>query len=97
MARGRECCVCWLQEFGEEGGVVRGWVFLLVCKSQERKSALCENGGFLLVARVGRREEGTGRKGIFMARGTHSAIIEKTGPEMIRVAMGSVQFKLIKF
>jgi hypothetical protein len=49
-----------------------------------------------LVARVG-REEGAGRKGVFMARGTHSAIIEKTTPEKIRVVVGSVLVKLIQF
>jgi hypothetical protein len=36
-------------------------------------------------------------RGIFMARGTPSAIIEKTAPEKIRVVVGSVQFKLIQF
>jgi hypothetical protein len=33
----------------------------------------------------------------YMARGTHSAIIEKTTPEKIRAVVGSVQFKLIQF
>jgi hypothetical protein len=32
-----------------------------------------------------------------MARGIHSAIIENTSPEKIRVVVGSVQFKLIQF
>jgi hypothetical protein len=101
MGRGRERCVrmvcfvfcrnwerkgafcedgdfCWLQELGQEEGVVREW-------------------GILLVARVGRGEEGARRKGLFMARGIHSAIIENTSPEKIRVVVGSVQFKLIQF
>jgi hypothetical protein len=71
--------------------------FFVGCKSWERKGALCEDGVFMLVARVGRGEEGAGRKGVFMARGTNSAIIEKTAPEKIRVVVGSVQFKLIQF
>jgi hypothetical protein len=37
----------------------------------------------LLVARVGRGEDGVGGRGIFMARGTHSAILEKAAPENI--------------
>jgi hypothetical protein len=53
--------------------------------------------GFLLVARVGRGEEGAGRKGVFMARGVHSTIIEKTAPEKIRVVVGFVLVKLIQF
>jgi hypothetical protein len=39
--------------------------------------------GFLLVARVGRGEEGAERKGIFMARRTHLAIIEKLLPKRL--------------
>jgi hypothetical protein len=50
-----------------------------------------------LVARVGRGEVGAGRKGIFMAIGTHSTIIEKTAPKKIRGVVASVQFKLIQF
>jgi hypothetical protein len=37
--------------------------FFVGCKSWERKRTLCENGGFLLVARVGRGEKGAKRKG----------------------------------
>jgi hypothetical protein len=82
MGRGREHCA----RMG----------FFVGCKSWERKRALCENRVFCWLQEWG-AEEGAGRKGIFMAKGTHSAIIEKTTPENIRVVVGSVQFKLIKF
>jgi hypothetical protein len=38
-----------------------------------------------------------GGRWIFMTRGTHLAIIEKTTREKNRVVVGSVQFKLIQF
>ena len=82
--------------WGEEESVVRGWGFFVGCKSWERKRALCENGVFCWLQEWG-AEEGARRMGIFMARRTHSAIIEKTAPENIRVVVGSVQFKLIQF
>jgi hypothetical protein len=50
----------------------------------------------VLVARVGRGEESAGRNGVFMARGTHLAVIEKTAPENIRVIVGSVLVKLMQ-
>jgi hypothetical protein len=45
----------------------------------------------------GEEKRALGGRGIFMARGTHSAIIEKIAPKKIRVVVGSVQFKLIQF
>jgi hypothetical protein len=45
----------------------------------------------------GEEKRALGGRGIFMARGTHSTIIEKTAPENIRVVVGSIQFKLIQF
>ena len=63
--------------------------FFVSCKSGERKRALGEKGAFVGC-----------QTGIFMARGTHSAIIEKTAPEKIRVVfynVGSVLVKLIQF
>jgi hypothetical protein len=45
----------------------------------------------------GEEKRALGGRGIFMAKGTHSAIIEKTAPEKIRVVVGSIQFKLIQF
>jgi hypothetical protein len=83
MGRGRECCA----RMG----------FFVGCKSWERKRALCKNGVFLLVAIVGRGYRALGGRGIFMVRGTHSTIIEKTAPENIRVVVGCVLVKLIEF
>jgi hypothetical protein len=45
----------------------------------------------------GEKKRALGGRGIFMERGTHSTIIEKTAPEKIRVVVGAVQFKLIQF
>jgi hypothetical protein len=70
--------------------------FFVGSKSWERKRTLCENGFFWL-QEWGEEKRALGGRGIFMARGTHSTIIEKTTPEKIRVVVGSVQFKLIQF
>jgi hypothetical protein len=45
----------------------------------------------------GDEKRALGGGGIFMARGTHSTIIEKTALEKIRVVVGSVLVKLIQF
>jgi hypothetical protein len=71
--------------------------FFVGCKSWERKRTLCENGVFCWLQEWGEEKRVLGGRGIFMARGTPSAIIEKTAPEKIRVVVGSVQFKLIQF
>jgi hypothetical protein len=102
MGRGRERyarmgffvgCKSWERK----GALCEDGVFCWLQELGEEEGAERE-WGFLLVSRVGRGEEGAGRKGdIFMARGTHSAIIEKTAPVKIRVVVGSVQFKLIQF
>jgi hypothetical protein len=57
----------------------------------------CVRMWFFVGCESGERKRALGGRGIFMARGTHSAIIEKTGPEKIRVVVGSVQFYLIQF
>jgi phage terminase large subunit-like protein len=71
--------------------------FFVGCKSWERKRALCENGVIRWLQEWGEEKRALGGRGIFMARGTHSTIIEKIAPEQIRVVVGSVQFKLIQF
>jgi hypothetical protein len=101
MGRGRECCLrmgffVGCKSWERKGALCEDGVFCWLQELGEEEGAVRE-WGFLLVAKVGRGEEGGGRKGIFMARGTHSAIIEKTAPEKIRVVVGFVQFKLIQF
>jgi hypothetical protein len=71
--------------------------FFVGCKSWERKRALCENGVICWLQEWGEEKRALGGRGVFMARGTHSTIIEKIAPEQIRVVVGSVQFKLIQF
>lgn len=82
--------------WGEEESAVRGWGFLLVARVG-RGRGRCARMGFFVGCKSGERKRALGGRGIFMARGTHSAIIEKTAPEKIRVVVGSVQFKLIQF
>jgi hypothetical protein len=86
----------WHVFHGEEGSIVRGW-FFVGCKSWERKRALCENGVFCWLQEWGEEKRALGGRGIFMARGTNSAIIEKSAPEKIRVVVGSILVKLIQF
>ena len=83
--------------WGEEESAVRGWGFFVGCKSWERKRALCENGVFCWLQEWGEEKRAQGGRGIFVARETHSAIIEKTAPKKIIVVVGSIQFKLIQF
>jgi hypothetical protein len=45
----------------------------------------------------GEEKRALGGRGIFMARGTNSTIIEKSAPEKIRVVMESILVKLIQF
>jgi hypothetical protein len=71
--------------------------FFVGCKSWERKRAVCENGVFCWLQEWREDKRELGGREIFLARGTHSAIIEKTAPENIRVVAGCVQFKLIQF
>jgi hypothetical protein len=71
--------------------------FFVGCKSWERKRKLCENGVFCWLQEWGEEKRALGGREIFMVRGTHSDIIEKTAPKKIRVVVGSVQFKLIQF
>jgi hypothetical protein len=46
---------------------------------------------------LGEEKRVLGGRGVFMARGVHSTIIEKTAPEKIRVVVGFVLVKLIQF
>jgi hypothetical protein len=59
--------------------------FFVGYKSGETKRALGEKEGFVGC-----------QTGIFMARGTHSAIIEKIAFEKIRVVFYNVGFVLVK-
>jgi hypothetical protein len=72
MGRGRECCA--------------RIVFFVGCKNWERKRMLCENVVFCWLQEWG-AEEGARKKGIFMARGTNSTIIEKNALEKFRVVV----------
>jgi hypothetical protein len=45
----------------------------------------------------GEEKRALGGRRIFMARGTHSAIIEKTASKNITVVVGSILVKLIQF
>jgi hypothetical protein len=71
--------------------------FFVGCKSCERKRVLCEDRVFCWLQEWGEEKRVMGGRGVFMAKGTHSAIIEKTAPEKIRVVVGSVLVKLIQF
>jgi hypothetical protein len=51
--------------------------FFVGCKSWERKGALCEDGVFMLVARVGRGEEGAGRKGYLWPEEPIQSLLKK--------------------
>jgi hypothetical protein len=82
MGRGRVLC--------EDG------VFLLVT-SVGRGRGRCARMVFFVGCKSGERKRALGERGMVIDRGTHSAIIEKTAPEKIRVVVGSVQFKLIQF
>jgi hypothetical protein len=63
--------------------------FFVGCNSWERKRALCDNGVFCWLLEWGEEKRALGGRGMFMSRGTHSAIIEKTAPEKIRVVVHS--------
>jgi hypothetical protein len=75
---------------GREESVVREWGFLLVAR-MGRARGLCARMGFFVGCKSGERKRALGEKdavvgcqiGIFMARGTHSAIIKKMLPKRL--------------
>jgi hypothetical protein len=71
--------------------------FFLLVTSVGRGRGRCARMGFFVGCKSGERKRALGGRRIFINKGTHSAIIEKTAPETIRVVVGSVQFKLIQF
>jgi hypothetical protein len=98
--RGRECSARMgffvdYKSWERKGGLCEDGFFC--CEDWERKRVLRENGVLCWLQEWGKEKRALGGRRIFMARGTHSTIIEKTAPENIIVVVGSVQFKLIQF
>jgi hypothetical protein len=96
IGRGRERCArmsffVGCKSWERKEALCEDGVFCWLQELRDEEGAVRE-WCFLLVARVGRGEEGTRRKGILMAIGSHLAIIEKMLPKRL-----PVQFKLIQF